>query len=202
MRGRSAEPSPGLRHRSDAPSLPVGPAAKNNPSHAPSAARTVHCDRRRKGERTSRSVPLSPPGLRGRVAACQPRKSERCMGDSAEEVALSHLAGPGLAGPAWTSRELLEVLVNTVTHRRCPLAQCHHRSRVTTGPVSPPAPCLPQPHLPGAVGVGLRPPRRRRWGWGHSGVTPQPCRCHRGRFSATPCGCQVLSRCPLPQHLS
>lgn len=42
--GACGRASPGLRHRADAPSLPVGPAAINSPSHAPSAARTVHCD--------------------------------------------------------------------------------------------------------------------------------------------------------------
>lgn len=108
-------------------------------------------------------------------------------------MARCHLAGPRLAGPARTSRGLLEVLVNTVTHRCC-----------SPAPVSPPRCSGPQCAGPTAhplPGARPGPPRHRLQGWGDAGRHPSPTPCHRGRLSTIPCATQLgrvgtLSLCP------
>lgn len=108
--------------------------------------------------------PPTPPGARWPHAS--PENLSGAPGGSAVAVARCHLAGPRLAGPARTSRGLLEVLVNTVTHRCC-----------SPAPVSPPRCSGPQcasptAHPPPSARPG--PPWHRLQGWGDAGRHPSP----------------------------
>lgn len=137
--GRASLARRGCVTRADA-SLPVGPAAIYSPAHAPSALsarRLTARGGRRGGGGAAQHPPPSPlrdTGARrlgGPAPAPKIAAAKEAAGGERGAVARCHLAGLWLAGPARTSRGLLEVLVNTVTHRRCPPAPL---------PATPPGP--------------------------------------------------------------
>lgn len=188
--------SPGLRHPCADASLPVGPAAIYSPAHAPSARSARRLVAAGDTHTHTRLCAPRATGAQGPGGPTPAPKISAVAGGSAAVVAPCHLAGPRLAGPARTSRGLLEVLVNTVTHRCCPpapvsLPRCP--GPWCAGPAAhhPLPGAQPGPHSAGCrVGV-------------MQGDTPHPRWCHRGHLSTVPCGTLLggLSPCPLPKHI-